>query len=233
MIIKKGEEFAGDKKSSHSLLTNIEKRIVAAGVPHIPSWIETYHLTLTTILWSALIILFSWLARSDIRWLWGVSVMIACQYITDLFDGAVGRYRNTGLVRWGYFMDHFLDYVFLSSILIGYAMLFPQKYALSLFFTLMMFAGVMVLAYLRFAATNEMKIHYLSIGPTEVRIIFIIINALIIIFGKTYMVKALPFVLIFSFLGLTIVVYRTHLKLWQRDMKEKVIRDEWNRLNKK
>ena len=112
-------------------------------------------------------------------------------------------------------------------------MLFPQKYALSLFFTLMMFAGVMVLAYLRFAATNEMKIHYLSIGPTEVRIIFIIINALIIILGKTYMVKALPFVLIFSFLGLTIVVYRTHLKLWQRDMKEKVIRDEWNRLNKK
>src|SRR3989338_1548416 len=90
-------------------------------VPHIPRFIETYHLTCLTFLWSGLIVLFGWLARNDINWLWFISLMIIFQYITDLFDGALGRYRDTGLIKWGYYMDHFLDYVFLCSILIAYS----------------------------------------------------------------------------------------------------------------
>jgi hypothetical protein len=49
------------------------------------------------------------------------------QYVTDHYDGKIGKYRNTGLVRWGYYMDHLLDYVFLCSIIIGYAFILPEK----------------------------------------------------------------------------------------------------------
>ena len=217
----KKEEFAGDRKQGESLFHNIEKKFIDKHVSKIPIFIKSYQLTLTTILWCFLIILFSYLAKNNINWLWGVSACIFLQYITDSFDGALGRYRNSGLIKWGYYMDHFLDYIFLCSILIGYSLILPINFIYYLFFILAIFGAFMVNSFLSFAATNEFKISYLKIGPTEVRLIFIIINALLILFGKTYMVKALPYVLIISTLGLIVVVYRTQKYIWKLDMKNK------------
>lgn len=215
------EQFAGDKKKGKSLLWDIEQKIIKKIVPKVPQWMQSYHLTLFTIPCSGLIIFFSFLAKYNIHWLWGVSLMIFFQWLTDSLDGALGRYRNTGLIKWGYYMDHFLDYIFLSSILIGYSFILPDNFKYQLFFILMMFGAFMVNAYLSFAATNEFRISYLKIGPTEVRILFIAINTLLIIFGKTYLHQALPFVLVYSFLGLFVVVYRTQKRLWEIDMENK------------
>ncbi|MBI2546438.1 hypothetical protein HYV81_04615 [Candidatus Woesearchaeota archaeon] len=219
-MMAKKETFGGSAKTGASLLSGIERKLVQKYVSYIPPWLETYHLTLLTILWSLLIIAFSYLARSDIKWLWLVSLCIILQYISDLFDGAVGRYRDTGLVKWGYYMDHFLDYVFLCSVLIGYSLILPGNFYL-LFFILAIFGAFMVNSYLSFAATNEFKIAYLKIGPTEVRIIFIIINTSLIMFGRIYMAKALPYILILSLLGLCVVVYRTQSYIWGIDMANK------------
>ena len=68
-------------------------------VPRIPPFIETYHLTLLTLIWSTGIVVCSYLARDNISWLWLVSLFIFLQYMSDVLDGAVVRYRNTGLVR--------------------------------------------------------------------------------------------------------------------------------------
>ncbi len=214
------ESFAGDIKVGLSLLGAAEKKLVQRYVSKIPPGIETYHLTLTTILWSAAIVLFGYLTQYNIHWLWGTSVMIICQYITDLFDGAVGRYRNTGLIRWGYYMDHFLDYIFLCSILIGYSFLFNDKFN-SLFFILVVFGAFMVNSYLAFAATNKFKIEYLKIGPTEIRLLFIIINTLLVFLHKTYLVSFLPIVLILAMAGLIYAVYDTQKKIWAQDMENK------------
>jgi phosphatidylglycerophosphate synthase len=147
--------------------------------------------------------------------------MIFFQYITDLFDGAVGRYRNTGLVRWGYYMDHLLDYLFLCSVLIGYSFILPDRFKYLLFFILAIFGAFMVNSYLAFAVTNKFKIAYLKIGPTEIRILFIVINTLLIIFGKTYMGEVLPFILFLSLAGLCFVVYKTQKYIWKLDMANK------------
>ena len=104
-------KFAGDQKKGNSLLGTAETKLKNFLVPFVPKKVETYHLTMTTVLWSALIILFSYLAIGNINWLWGVSLMIFFQYITDLLDGEIGRRRNTGLIKWGFYMDHFLDYI--------------------------------------------------------------------------------------------------------------------------
>jgi phosphatidylglycerophosphate synthase len=151
----------------------------------------------------------------------GVNVCIVGQYITDLLDGAVGRARNTGLKLWGYYVDHFLDYIFLGAIFFGYAVLLPAVYHKMILFTLIMFAGFMVHAFLEFACTNRFRISYLGIGPTEVRLLFIVINVLLIVFGKTYLAAALPYVVTGSLFGLFITVYRTARKLWKMDMEEK------------
>src|SRR3989338_10030504 len=146
--------------------------------------------------------------------MWGTSLMIVSQYLTDLMDGAVGRHRGTGLVKWGDYMDHFLDFVFLCAILIGYSFIVPDDFRMMLFFVLAICSGYMVNSYLAFAATDQFQITYLHIGPSEIRLLFVLINTLLIVFGKIYMAQALPFALGLSFVGLVVVVVKTQRHIW-------------------
>lgn len=215
------ESFTGDEKVDQSWLILLENKVVARTINYLPSWLETHHLTLMTILWSIGVVISGYLARQNLNWLWLSSLMIFMQYVTDLYDGKVGKHRNTGLIKWGYFMDHFLDYIFLCSIITGYFFLIPHQYHLYLF-ALMAFSGAfMVNAYLSFASTNRFKIEFLTVGPTQVRFGFVVFNTLVIFLGTSLLVKSLPFFLGASFLVLCFVVYRTQKYIWKMDMVNK------------
>jgi len=215
------QEFAGAYKSNNSFLTPLERRLAPIVLPRIPAWIETYHLTLLTLLWSAMILIFSYIARNDLRWLSLVSICIFLQYLTDHYDGKIGKYRNTGLVRWGYYMDHLLDYLFLCSVIIGYAFVLPERSRYQILFTLAIFVGFEMSTFLAFAATDKLKISYLKFGPTEFRLALIITNTLLIRYGTRPMASGLKYVNIGGAIGLALVVYRTHRLIWQLDMTNK------------
>ena len=215
------EEFAGAHKTNNSFLAPLERRLAPLVIPRIPDWLETQHLTMLTLVWSLLILGFSYLAATEIRWLWGVSLMIFFQYITDHYDGKLGKFRNTGLVRWGYYMDHLLDYFFLCSVIIGYAFILPEKSRYQLLFLLAVFAAFAVSAFLAFSATDRLTISYLKLGPTEFRVALIVINSLLILFGTRYMISGLKYVNAGAVVGLCFVVYRTQKSIWQIDMRDK------------
>ena len=215
------EEFAGASKINTSFLTPLERRLAPVVLPKIPAWIESYHLTMLTLLWCLLILAFSYLAARDIRWLWTVSLMIVFQYITDHYDGKLGKYRSTGLSRWGYYMDHLLDYFFLCSVIIGYAMILPERSRLQLLLMLALFGGYEMSTFLAFSATDSLKISYMKFGPTEFRVALIIINALLILFGKRHMISGLKYVNAGALVALCVLVYQTHKTVWQIDMANK------------
>lgn len=215
------DEFAGASKTNTSFLAPLERRLAPIVLPRIPRWLETYHLTMLSLVWSLLIVLFSFLASGNIRWLWMVSLMIFFQYVTDHFDGKVGKYRNTGLVRWGYYMDHLLDFFFLSSILLGYAFILPERSRFQLLLMLALFAAYDFSTFLAFAATDKLKISYLKFGPTEFRLALIVINGLLINFGTKHMISGLKWVNAGAAVGLVFLVYSTQKKIWQLDMKER------------
>lgn len=218
--MNKEQAFAGHKKVGQSLLHNLEQKLVRWGTPKIPKRIETWTLTYMTIVWSLGALLFGYLAQYNIHWLWGTSAMVIGQYLTDLFDGAVGRARNTGLIKWGYYADHFLDYIFMCCMLIGYSFFIPDQYGI-LFFIMMIYGGFMVNSFISFAATNQFEISYFGIGPTEGRIGFIIVNTMLIVIGKVYLAQFLPHFLVIASIALCIVVYRNQKVLWDMDMEEK------------
>ena len=174
-----------------------------------------------TLVWSGFILLFSYWAAHDRRWLWMVSVMIFLQWLTDHYDGKVGKYRNTGLARWGYYMDHLLDYFFLCSIIIGYAFILPEKSRYQILIMLAIFAGYEMSTFLSFAATDRLKISYLKFGPTEFRLALIVINGLLAQYGIRYMVSGLKYVNLGGAIGLALVIYKTHKTLWTVDMNHK------------
>jgi hypothetical protein len=207
------QQFAGANKTNTSFLTPFERRLAPRVLPRIPSWLETYHLTMLTLVWSSLILLFSYWAARDLRWLWGVSAMIAMQYVTDHYDGKVGKYRGTGLVRWGYYMDHLLDYYFLCIL--------PERSRYQILIMLAIFSAYEVSTFLAFASTDRFKISYLKFGPTEFRVALIIINALLVRYGTRQMINGLKYVNIGAAIGLVVMVYRTHKIIWALDMEQK------------
>ena len=214
--------FGGDKKlPMKSLLARHERRLIDSNIHRFPNWIEGYHLTLMTVPWSIGLIIFGWLARNNYHWLWGSSMMLFLQWFTDSFDGALGRYRDTGIPKWGFYMDHFLDFVFMSSVLIGYSFLIDGSNRQIVYLLIPVSGCFMVSSYLAFGATNEFKITYLGAGPTEIRIYFIILNCLIIWFGIGWIEKILVYILIVLIAAVGIVVYRTQKYIWKKDMTEK------------
>ena len=204
-----------------SVLYKPEQAFIRWATPRVPNWLRSHHLTLLSIPISLLIILAGYLGIHDERWLWATSLLIVTQWMTDSLDGAVGRARNEGLIRWGYYMDHLLDYFFLAAILIGYMLLLPDQSKWIHFFVLAMCGMFMVNSYLAFAATNQFRISYMGIGPTEMRLVFILINTLIILTGKTHLAFLLPYLLAFGLFGLCVVVYKTQKELWIMDMEAK------------
>jgi phosphatidylglycerophosphate synthase len=215
------EHFALATKSSTSLLSPFERRLAARVVPRIPLWLGTHHLTMLTLVWCAGLVVFGYLAAGDLRWLWGSSAMIALQWATDFFDGKVGKHRGTGLVRWGFYMDHLLDFAFLCAVLGGYALVLPERAHLSLFLVLAVFGGFMVNSFLAFAATGRFHISHGKLGPTEFRLALVFINSLLVFYGTRRMTKVLPYVAACGFVALCVLAYRTQRELWQKDMEQR------------
>jgi phosphatidylglycerophosphate synthase len=213
--------FAGDQKTGRSILGRAEKRLVRAYVSRIPSRLETYHLTLMTLGWSLGVLLFGYLSARWIGWIWGISLMLALQYLTDLFDGAVGRQRGTGLVKWGFYMDHLLDFIFSGCLVIAYALMAPAGLTVYFFGLLLCSGGFMVNSFLSFACTNRFEIYHYGLGPTEIRLGYILVNGIIFIWGAEIFRFWLPLVLAVNLLVLAILAFKTQKQLWRMDMDHK------------
>jgi len=216
------QNFGGDKKMPmKSLFASAERKFINTNVAKFPAWIQGNHLTMLTLPFSAALIVFGYLAKDNYNWLWLSSVMLFLQWFTDSFDGALGRFRNTGIPLWGFYMDHLLDFVFMSCVFFSYSFLFAGLNRILVYFSVPAFGCLMVSSFLAFGATGEFKITYLRTGPTEVRATFILLNCAIIMFGTGFLEKSLLYIFIIFITSLCIVIFRTQKYIWNLDMANK------------
>jgi len=220
MLIQKRYNKFSDKRGTW-FLKKLEDAWVNKIMPYLPLWIETYHLTLATFLWIILILLGGYLALHNIAYLWLMSLGVFGQYITDRLDGEVGRKKNTGLIKWGFYMDHFLDYLFLCAIVISYWFLTPYEYKYVLFIVLAISAAYFVHIVLYFGVTGQFEVANEGIGPSEIRALVIILNTMLIYLDRIIFV---PMLLLFfggNIFLLVISIYKSQKKIWDVDMKTK------------
>ena len=201
--------FNGDKKVLVHFLAPFEKRFIDWMLPFVPLQVGTAQLALMTIIWSIGIVIAGYMSKVDMRWLWLFSVCIFLQYVTDMLDGAVGRKRNTGLIKWGFYMDHFLDYIFLSAIVMGYSFLLPSSYLVLSMLCLIFSSGFMVHTLMDFSITHDFKISFSYFGVSEARLILIVFNAVLMIAGKGILVTIFPCFVGGLFIALCLLVYRS------------------------
>ena len=208
-------------KSGESITTRLEKRFVAWGLPYVPSWLQTDHLTKLTLLWTAGNIGFAMLATTDLRWLLGVAPMIVFQYLTDLFDGAVGRSRQTGLVRWGFYADHLLDVLFLQSLMVAGAIISPPTLAIAWMGLSAAATLMMVSSFLDFGATGSFAIYHGGLGPTEVRGLMIGLIVVVVLTGTSHFWWSVPTLAAITTAACCVLAVSTAKKLRRMDEEAK------------
>ena len=83
--------------------------------------------------------------------------------------------------------------MFLASIIAGYGLLLSEI-PWYWFLALMALGGAfMVNMFLSLAVTNEFRISVLKVGPTEMRLFFILVNTAIVLFGRGWVETLLHF----------------------------------------
>jgi phosphatidylglycerophosphate synthase len=149
--------------------------------------------------------------------LWAASAVIAAQYVTDAIDGKVGVLRGAGLVRWGFYMDHFLDYVFLCSILLGYGLLVPDRFQWLMTALVAIAGAFMASSFLACTVTGELGISYVKVGPIEIRLVFMAVNAWLATVGRASLTAVLPSILLLAGAVLSAMVYQIQRRFRELD----------------
>jgi phosphatidylglycerophosphate synthase len=197
--------FGGQTNVGRSLLSGGEIRLKAWLADRVPDWIGTRQLTLVSVPLSGVLLSCGIMAPSWRGWWLVASAVIVAQYLTDLVDGEIGRRRGSGLVRWGFYADHLLDFIFLSIGLAAYILGVPAvRASLSIGFMLIV-QTMIVSSYLEFGVTGVARYKRFGVGPTELRLSMVLVNVALFFFGSRWLALAAPS-LVASF-GLLLVAW--------------------------
>ena len=178
---------------------------------HSPAWITPDVLTSLGVVGSVMCFVGYWLSGHDVAWLWLVNAGFVVNWYGDSLDGTLARYRKIERPKFGFYIDHTVDAVaeFLTIIGIGMSPFLRIDIAA---FALIGYLLMSVHVYVRTAVDGVFKISYGVMGPTELRIIIVLVNLAILLatdWFLTPLVRDLPVVgnlLPFDVVGIVLAV---------------------------
>ena len=219
--MKKDKSKQEAKKAEYSILYKYEQKFRAFVIPKIPKFIETYHLTYLTGFFAILLFFWAYTPVNKNLIPLTISIFVLLQWATDLLDGGLGRYRNTGLVKWGFYADHFLDFIFLVSIFFAYHFYLIRMADYNLLFLLLFVfssVGLMISSHLYFGTTQKFFTSFKKIGTSEARAVLILFNIVLMFTGKNLFITILPYLSVVSIFALFFSFYKSQRDLWKMDM---------------
>ena len=173
------EEIKASKRIQTSFLNAAEHKALVWLAARQPKWVTSNTLTWIGIAGSVIIAAGYILSNLDISWLGLASFGFLVNWYGDSLDGNLARFRGTQRPIYGYYLDHTVDAIneILMFISIGISSLLNIWIAVTgLILYLLLTLNVSMNAHLK----KEFKLTYAKMGPTELRLILIIINTLYI-----------------------------------------------------
>ena len=165
------------------LLGSLERPLLQWFCARMPLWVNSDILTILGVLGSVLIFFSYWLTNIDKNFLWFASLGIFINWFGDSLDGTLARYRKVERPRYGFFVDHTLDSFSAVLFFIGIG-LSPYVRLEVAALACIVYLLLLGLIYINTVVGGEFKISYAKIGPTEIRIIFVLANTIIFFLGN-------------------------------------------------
>jgi phosphatidylglycerophosphate synthase len=183
---KKKKELKNIKKHrrvNDILLGPIERPAIQWLVEHMPHWVTPDHLTFFGFAAAILIGASYYLTTFDKNYLWLANLGFFLNWFGDSLDGNLARFRKIERPKYGFFIDHTIDTVSEMAIFIGIGL---SPYV-DLTLALLALIGYLCMANLVYITTSVkgvFKISYGKLGPTEIRVIAMLSNALVFFLGN-------------------------------------------------
>ena len=199
-----------------SILNAAEKKVLVWLAERQPSWMTSDILTYLGTFGAVVIAVGYILSSCDMNWLWLSSLGFVINWYGDSLDGTLARVRNRQRPIYGYYLDHTVDAVNELMIVLGIGLSGMVHLSLALLILALYFMltiNVSINAHLK----KEFRLTYAKMGPTELRIIMIIVNTVLILipsigtFSHTFMLweheftfRTMDYVAAFIFLALLV-----------------------------
>jgi archaetidylinositol phosphate synthase len=170
-------------RTNDILLGPLERPALRWFAAHLPVWVTPDVLTSIGVIGGLVIFASYWLTRFNPAFLWLASLGFVINWFGDSLDGTVARYRNIQRPRYGFFIDHTVDAVTEMMIVLGLGLSPYVRFDLAAM-ALIGYLLLSVMVYVQQIVTNEFRISYGKLGPTEVRVIVILANTAMFFIGN-------------------------------------------------
>ena len=209
-----------DVRVNDTVLAPLERAALQWLCKQMPARMTPDILTVIGIIGGTVMAAAYWACNVNKNFLWIVDLGLLINWFGDSLDGSLARYRGIERFKYGYFVDHTVDITTQTIVLFGLGMspFVHFNYAL---LALVGYLHLGILTYINTAISGVYKISYGKVGPTEVRVIVIGLNAIfyfasnplihmgsVSIFFFDAIVLAIAIVFFLNFLGFTLLRIR-------------------------
>ena len=211
-----------------SVLNGVEKKVLVWLAGRQPRWMTSDTLTALGVAGALVVAVGYALSNYHIGWLWLASLGFVINWYGDSLDGTLARVRGTQRPIYGFYLDHNIDGITMTIMCIGAGL----SDMLNLYIALAVLAVYLLLSisvYINAHLKGEFRLTYAGMGPTEFRLIMIVVNTLFATIAPlrewavSFYVFDTPIALgAFDIVGLVIlaVLIVIHLSNFCRDLKE-------------
>jgi archaetidylinositol phosphate synthase len=169
---KKGVEA---EREPNFLLAPLERRFLPWAARRLPRWVLPDDMTALGVLAAFGVCAAYQVSNNGRGWLWLASGLLVLQWVGDSLDGTLARVRGIQRPKYGFYLDHMVDAIATAAIGLGLG--------LSPFMLLsigaLIVVGYLILSinvYLESMAFGRFRLGYGLFGPTEIRLVLILLN---------------------------------------------------------
>jgi phosphatidylglycerophosphate synthase len=170
------------QRIQRNLLAIGERRLLTWLSGHMPASVTPDRLTTVGFLGAVGVGAGFALSSYDAQWLWLAIASFFVNWFGDSLDGSLARYRKIERPEFGYFIDHSMDALGNMIIMLGIGLSPFVRLDIALF-GLATYLLLSIHTFLSARVTGEFNLTYLAGGPTEMRIILIIMALCMMKFG--------------------------------------------------
>jgi archaetidylinositol phosphate synthase len=164
------------------LLGPLERPALKWLAAHMPAWLTPDGLTLIGVIGTLIVFAGYVLSRWNPAFLWLASFGFLVNWFGDSLDGTVARHRRIERPQYGFFIDHTVD-AGSQVLMFGGIGLSPY---VSLNVALLALVGYLLMSvyvYVDTYVSGRFKLSYGKLGPTEIRVIAILLNMAMFFIG--------------------------------------------------
>lgn len=189
------------KRENDILLGFLERPALQWLAEHAPAWVTPDVLTYLGIGASVLIFVSYALTNISPHFLWLASLGFILNWLGDSLDGTLARYRHIERPRYGFLIDHWVDAMSTVLIFVGLG-LSPYVDLVVACLGAIMYLLLSIMVYLVTYVTGVFQITSAKVGPTEIRVLAVILNTVIFFIGNPLL--TLPYFGVSSFYSVVV-----------------------------